>query len=173
MSIESFRWWLSDAVSAALTSLAQKIWNALETKIHAVFKSARIGWTTETGLEIFWADTNIKPKVESSLKRSFLQNYNNFLQTAGTTKDEELLKSFFDLAYVYSIDMRDHPLMSELYPFHIIRYWIPPVDAQTRADICDILSIAIPARATKHYQLLTWYESGGFGRTPFGRRFGR
>ncbi len=173
MSIPEFRWWLADVVATAIRSLAQSIWSALEPKIHAVFKASRIGWTTETGLEIFWADTNIKPKVDTDLKRSFLQQYNNFLKAAGTPQDVELLKSFFTLAYVYSIDMRDHPLVSHLYPFHLVRFWIPAVDVQTETDINHIIVMTLPARCTKHYQLLTWYEAAGFGRTPFGRKFGR
>jgi hypothetical protein len=173
MSIADFKWWLSDAISTAIRSLAEKIWTALETKIFAVFRAARIGWAPESGLEIFWADTNIKPKVESALKRAFLQNYANFLKTAGTTQDEALLMSFFSLAYVYAIDMRDHPLVSHLYPYQVIRYWVPPGAMDQEADIRHILGIAIPARCTKHYQLLPWHESEGFGRTPFGRRFGR
>jgi|GEM_PF-2857889 len=173
MGISDFKWWLSDPVVTAIKTLAESVWSAIEGKIQAVFKAARIGWTTETGLTIFWQDTNIKPPVDEDLKRTFLQQYNNFLETAGTTRNDDLLKSFFNLAYVYSIDMRDHPLLSHLYPFHVVRFWIPQVDPGIKTDIRLILVIILPARCIKHYQLLTWFESLGFGRTPYGRRFGR
>ncbi|MBU2514507.1 hypothetical protein KJ966_24545 [bacterium] len=169
----SFRWWLSNSIAKALKSLSEEVFILLETRVFAVFKAARIGWATETGLAIFWEDINIKPPVDEALKRRFLQQYNNFLSTAGTVQNDELLKDFFDLVHVYSIDMRDHELMSHLYPYHVVRFWIPQVDANMEKDIRSILEIILPARCIKHYQLLTWHESKGFGRTPFGRRFGR
>lgn len=171
--IVELKWWLSNLIGQAFKAVVEAIHSVLDSKILAVFKAARIGWTPESGLEIFWEDINIKPPVDDDLKRRFLQEYNNFLASAGTVNNDELLKSFFNLAYVYSIDMRDHELMGDIYPFFVVRYWIPPVDPQLKEDIKSIIDIILPARCTRHYQLLTWYEELGFGRTAFGRKFGR
>ena len=153
MTLPAFKWWLSDAVSTAIQRVSQSILDRIRDKVTTVFRAARIGWTTQTGLEIFWAELNIKPNVESDLRRTFLQQYNTFLETAGTPKDKTMLISFFNLEYVYSIDMRDHERLSHLYPFHVVRFWIPPVEPSVEADIRHILGLILPARCTQHYQL--------------------
>ncbi len=175
MKLPDFAWWLSDAFSKALKTLSESIGSAIEEKIITVFLSARTQHTTETGLRILWEDAHFKPAIPENLKRVFLQQYSNFLKKAGKSTGIELIDEFFlgRTELVSHIDLRDHPELSELHPFHVVRVYITPTDETTYLEVASFLKIVLPARCSKHFQLLFYYAPLGFGRSPFGRCFGR
>ena len=174
MNLTPFNWWLTNQVAKVWWTITQTVATFIQDKLENAFGLARISTTTETGLKIFWAELKIQPPIDPSLRRLFLQQYNNFIETAGKADCTILVKTFFNLDYVYIKELRDHPTLSLLYPFFVVRVSIPPdVSSETEADIQEFLKIVLPARCSEHFQLVTFYAGAGFGRTPFGRRFGR
>lgn len=175
MNLSAFSWWFSSAVPKALTLLSEKIGTAIENRIRSVFLSVRTAHTTETGLQILWEDVHYKPPIPDGLQRVYLQQYNKLLKEAGKDSGTELIDEFFTgtTQIVSHMDLRDHPKLADNYPFQTVRVYITPVGPADYTEISGFLAVVLPARCSKHFQLVNYTEPRGFGRTPFGRCFGK
>ncbi len=172
MILTKFRWWLSDAISNALNSLSETIGTAIEENVETVFLSGKAEHATETGLVILWNSVAIKPAIDDSLKKAFLQQYKNFIATAGKKSGTTIIENFIPITAIDSIDMRDHPDFSSLYPFHYVRVYISVVDDTVLAQAKELLAIFFPARCSRHFAVLQYYD-GGFCRRRLNHGFYR
>ncbi len=172
MEIPKFAWWLSNEVAVVWRKITQCVADFIEEIINRAFAVARIGTTTETGLQIFWDDAKIKPPVSDDLKRAFLQNYDQFLKTVGTPKVDRVIESVLSIQNLDSIDMRDHSKYAHLYRYWAVRYYILPEHLQLLTKIKELIEIMLPARCIKHYHIIVIQNDGFFCRR-LTRRFAR
>ncbi len=154
MIIQNSKWWLSNTPATAWKNITQSVADFVESKIIKTFQVACFGTTTEAGLNIFWDDAVVKPLIADDLKRYFLMHYDEFLADVGRVNLVNLIQNYFDLKDVSAIDIRDHPVLKDYYPFFVVRICIPSVPAEVEQQIRDFLAVVLPARCKKHYQLI-------------------
>lgn len=163
-------WWLQNQLMRHLRKIAETCWGMMIGKLDLTSRLAHASLATPTAINILWEELPIKPEIPFENRKEFILNYDTYLDTLTTRAGIMATKEQFGLDVFEMTPLGE--LYPESYPWFALRFRVT-WDEEKIPRVRDYLKKVVPARCVFHLQLVPAGLYRGFGRTPFGRSFGR
>ena len=167
------KWWLKNPAISELNLLSDAVWNYMAGLVAPLGDMVHFGTMLPTMVDQYWQKLPLKPKLAAGNQANFLRQFEQYLERYGSDQGVALTQDIFGLTDFEVVVMRHTPL-ADRYAHVVVRLWIDAATADETFDqIATYLTFVLPARCTKHFQLVRRHTGAGFGRTQFGRRYGK
>lgn len=170
-------WFLQGPNAQITANFATMFWQKTN---QAWFKSLKQRFSVEstpTALELQALQLSLfVKKMNNQERQNLLARKQLVLGKLGTTKVLPVIKPIFALAVWRFEVMHSHPMASK-YPNVALRFWYRPNNLNQDLEaleqrIKNLLLFFLPAKNTRHFQLIFEHANPGFGNIPFGEGFG-
>lgn len=170
-------WFLQGPKAQLIEQFADQFWRKTNQAWFKALKQRFSIESTPTALELQAKQLNIfVQNLNQQERKNLLARKQQILGKLGTASILNSAMFVFDLE-VWRVEVMRGHLMSGKYPLAALRFWYRPKNNQQDAGlelrIQQLLRFLLPAKNTKHFQLVYQFSNKGFASNPFGGGFGQ